>query len=65
MKRVFLALLDFTEILMIVLPAVVSVMALYFAFSTLGKVAEEIGVIANQKVILVRGNATVAVITQK
>ena len=65
MKRVFLALLDFTEILMIVLPAVVSVMALYFAFSTLENVAREIGVIANQKVILVKGNATVAVITQK
>jgi len=62
------ALVDLTSIFLILMPAIVAIIGMYFAFQELGKVASEVGQIAAQKVIIVKPEANdckVAVIGQK
>ncbi len=58
------ALLDFTSILMILVPAIVAILSLYFAFQQLGQISREIGRLAAERVIVAKGNCTISIVRQ-
>ena len=58
------AILDFSLLLLTIMPILSIILAYYFTIQSLGSVAKEIGRLAMEKVILVQGNCKVAVIRQ-